>query len=43
MSARERDPKTAKESARIRNDYIFAQTGGEKPMKFLESIGFKIG
>jgi thioredoxin reductase len=35
MSARERYPKTAKESARIKNDYIFAQIGGEKPTKFL--------
>jgi thioredoxin reductase len=43
MSARERDPKTAKETARIRNDYVFALIGGEKPTKFLESIGVKIG
>jgi len=43
VSARERDPKTAKESARIKNDYIFAQIGGEKPTKFLEIMGFKIG
>ncbi|HEV2667017.1 MAG TPA: hypothetical protein VG324_19005, partial [Blastocatellia bacterium] len=43
MSARERDPKTAKEAARIKNDYIFEQIGGEKPTKFLESIGVKIG
>ncbi len=43
MSARERDPKTAKETARVRNDYIFALIGGEKPTKFLESIGVKIG
>ena len=38
MSAHERDPKTAKESARIKNDYIFAQIGGEMPTKFQESI-----
>jgi thioredoxin reductase len=43
MSARERDPKTAKETARIRNDYVFALIGGEKPTKFLESIGIRIG
>jgi thioredoxin reductase len=43
MSARERDPKTAKETARIKNDYVFALIGGEKPTKFLESIGIKIG
>ncbi|MGH9798937.1 MAG: NAD(P)-binding domain-containing protein [Blastocatellia bacterium] len=43
MSARERDPKKAKESARIQNDYIFALIGGEKPTKFLEGIGIKIG
>src|SRR5215813_7700708 len=39
MGARERDPKTAKETARIKNDYVFALIGGEKPTKFLESIG----
>ncbi len=43
MSARERNPETAKESARIQNDYVFALIGGEKPTKFLESIGIKIG
>jgi hypothetical protein len=43
MNARERDPKTAKETARIRNNYVFALIGGEKPTKFLESIGIKIG
>jgi thioredoxin reductase len=43
MSARERDPKTAKETARIRNDYVFALIGGEKPTKFLEALGVKIG
>jgi hypothetical protein len=43
MSARERDPKTAKESARIKNDYVFALIGGEKPTKFLENMGIKIG
>ena len=43
MSARERDPKTAKETERIKNDYVFALIGGEKPTKFLQSIGIKIG
>jgi thioredoxin reductase len=43
MNARERDPKTARETARIKNDYVFALIGGEKPTKFLESIGVKIG
>jgi thioredoxin reductase (NADPH) len=43
MNARERDPKKAKETARIKNDYVFALIGGEKPTKFLESIGIKIG
>jgi thioredoxin reductase len=43
MSAREKDPKTAKELARFKNDYVFALIGGEKPTKFLESIGVKIG
>lgn len=43
MSARERDPKKAKETARFKNDYVFALIGGEKPTKFLEAIGIKIG
>ncbi|MFN0112335.1 MAG: NAD(P)-binding domain-containing protein [Blastocatellia bacterium] len=43
MSARERKPETAKETARFQNDYVFALIGGEKPTKFLESIGVKIG
>ncbi|MGH9844363.1 MAG: NAD(P)-binding domain-containing protein [Blastocatellia bacterium] len=43
MSARERDAKTAPETARFRNDYVFALIGGEKPTRFLESIGVKIG
>jgi len=43
MSARDRDPKKAKETARIKNDYVFALIGGEKPTKFLEGIGIKIG
>ena len=43
MDARERDPKTAKERARIKNDYVFALIGGDKPTKFLETIGIKIG
>jgi thioredoxin reductase len=43
MSARERNPETAKETARIKNDYVLALIGGEKPTKFLESIGIKVG
>jgi thioredoxin reductase (NADPH) len=43
MSARSRDPETAKETERFRNDFVFALIGGEKPTKFLESIGIKIG
>ena len=43
MSARERDAKTAKETVRVKNDYVFALIGGEKPTRFLESIGIKIG
>ncbi len=43
MNARERDAKTAKEAARLKNDYVFAMIGGEKPTKFLESLGIKIG
>jgi thioredoxin reductase len=31
------------EKARIANDYIFALIGGDRPTKFLESIGIKIG
>jgi thioredoxin reductase len=43
MDARDRDPRTAKELARVENDYVFALIGGDKPTKFLESIGVKIG
>lgn len=43
MSARDRDPAKAKETDRIRNDYIFALIGGDKPTKFLESMGIQIG
>jgi thioredoxin reductase len=35
--------RTKEEKARIANDFIFALIGGEKPTKFLESIGVKIG
>lgn len=38
MSAR-----TKEERARIPNDYVFAMIGGDRPTKFLESIGIKIG
>ncbi len=43
MSARDRDPKQAEATARIKNDYVFALIGGEKPTRFLESIGIRIG
>ncbi|MGH9936598.1 MAG: FAD-dependent oxidoreductase [Blastocatellia bacterium] len=43
VNARERDSETAKETARIKSDYVFALIGGEKPTRFLESIGVKIG
>jgi thioredoxin reductase len=43
VDARERDPQTAREKARIKNDYVFALIGGAKPTKFLESIGIKVG
>lgn len=35
--------RTQEEKATIKNDYIFAMIGGDKPTKFLESIGVKIG
>jgi thioredoxin reductase len=35
--------RTKEEKARQANDYIFALIGGEKPTKFLESMGIKIG
>lgn len=37
------DVRTKEEKARLANDYIFALIGGEKPTKFLEGIGIKIG
>jgi thioredoxin reductase (NADPH) len=43
MNARERARAAAQETARIHNDYIFALIGGEKPTKFLETMGIKIG
>ncbi len=35
--------RTKEEKARVANDYIFALIGGEKPTKFLEGIGVRIG
>jgi predicted CXXCH cytochrome family protein len=35
--------RTKEERARVANDYIFALIGGEKPTRFLEGIGVKIG
>lgn len=43
MSARERDASKAKATDTIQNDYIFALIGGDKPTKFLESMGIQIG
>jgi thioredoxin reductase (NADPH) len=36
------DSRTEEEKARIENDYILALIGGDRPTKFLESIGIKI-
>ncbi len=35
--------RTQEEKATIPNDYIFAMIGGDRPTKFLEGIGIKIG
>jgi thioredoxin reductase (NADPH) len=35
--------RTKEEKARISNDYVFALIGGDKPTKFLEKLGIKIG
>lgn len=43
MNARERDPKKAEVSVTLKNDYVFALIGGDKPTKFLESLGIVIG
>ena len=37
------DVKTKAEKARLPNDYVFALVGSEKPTRFLESLGIKIG
>lgn len=37
------DARSKEETARLPNDYIFALIGSEKPTKFLESLGVKIG
>ncbi len=37
------DARSSEVKATIKNDYIFAMIGGDKPTKFLESIGVKIG
>ncbi len=36
------DALTKEEKARIENDYIFALIGGDRPTRFLESIGISI-
>ncbi|MFN2456039.1 MAG: NAD(P)-binding domain-containing protein [Pyrinomonadaceae bacterium] len=35
--------RTSEEKATVPNDYIFAMIGGDRPTKFLEAIGIKIG
>ena len=35
--------RSQEEKATIKNDFIFAMIGGDKPTKFLEAIGIKIG
>ena len=35
--------RSQEEKATLKNDYILAMIGGDKPTKFLESIGIKIG
>lgn len=37
------DVRTKEEKVRLENDYVFALIGGEKPTKFLEGLGIKIG
>jgi thioredoxin reductase len=37
------DVRTKEEKARLGNDYVFALIGGEKPTRFLEGLGIKIG
>ena len=37
------DSRSNEEKERLKNDYIFALIGGEKPTKFLEGLGIKIG
>ncbi len=43
MDARERDAQTAQEKLRLKNDYVFALIGGDKPTKFLARLGIKAG
>ncbi len=37
------DVRSKEEKARLANDFVFALIGGEKPTKFLEAIGIKVG
>jgi thioredoxin reductase len=37
------DVRSKEEKARLENDYVFALIGGEKPIRFLEGLGIKIG
>lgn len=43
MNSREQDPAAARATARFKNDFVLALIGGEKPTKFLQSLGIKIG
>ncbi|MEK6325407.1 MAG: NAD(P)-binding domain-containing protein [Acidobacteriota bacterium] len=37
------DVRSKEEKARLANDFVFALIGGEKPTKFLEGVGIKVG
>jgi thioredoxin reductase (NADPH) len=37
------DVRSKEEKARLANDFVFALIGGEKPTKFLEGLGIKVG
>ncbi len=43
MDAHDTVPEKAREKARLKNDYVFALIGGDKPTAFLESLGIVVG
>jgi thioredoxin reductase (NADPH) len=43
VDTRARDAQTAPERARFKNDYVFALIGGDKPTRFLTSLGIQVG